>query len=615
MSETDKPDRRFSRRNLIRSIALTTSASIAGCGSQSGEEGASGGNNGDNTGDNDLGERVPTVILSYFTDNAEVTAAAEQMIDSVQANISELGVNVELMPVTSQHWVDVTFNDKRDHHIGHARWSMANQNLDPTTFTWTFFSILSAGATGEPNWYNWANCEHTIPANDSLSTVGEERASHVNKAQEVISRELPFNALVQYSPRGAYRTDQVDIGGLGKAGVRQGSYSIFFESETTTGEPLRLANDPGTIQTPMVLNIQNPQAFDWWGNILYSPLTSYDENFKPVPVLAKDLPEQSNGGRKFTVELKDNLVFHNGDPLTAEDVKFTFEFVEQFASEFSNAQRMGYSSIEQVDETTVEFNFEEPAPIFPTRILPSGQGAIVPKNNWIESGAMENPTDFDIEPIVGSGPFKLVNFQQNQSAEFEPFEQHPTYVPNQGLISIGYDSLASAGLNDFKQGNVDILPNLGGSLAEVVRDEVDNAEVVIAEGFSQSGLCNQCTYGPTMFSEFRRAVSWSIDRQLVNQLAYNGENNISLYSTGGMSPTHPWWPGEDNLVKTADPTSNIERAKEELREEGWGWDDQGRLHYPADADLTPPWPKGDAARDYPEKYPCLRELPGWEGNQ
>ena len=47
----------------------------------------------------------------------------------------------------------------------------------------------------------------------------------------------------------------------------------------------------------------------------------------------------------------------------------------------------------------------------------------------------------------------------------------------------------------------------------------------------------------------------------------------------------------------------------EFGNEGWGWDDDGNLRYPADKDLTPQWPQGESPMDYPEEWPCVETIP------
>jgi peptide/nickel transport system substrate-binding protein len=71
-----------------------------------------------------------------------------------------------------------------------------------------------------------------------------------------------------------------------------------------------------------------------------------------------------------------------------------------------------------------------------------------------------------------------------------------------------------------------------------------------------------------------------------------------------FTSAHPWYPEDEVYQATDDPTGDVEQAKQILRDAGWGWDDDGNLRYPADADLSPRWPKGE----YPNEdngFPCV----------
>jgi peptide/nickel transport system substrate-binding protein len=112
------------------------------------------------------------------------------------------------------------------------------------------------------------------------------------------------------------------------------------------------------------------------------------------------------------------------------------------------------------------------------------------------------------------------------------------------------------------------------------------------------------SFGPQMHREFRMATSQAIDRDNANQTAMYGNAENLQYSTR-FTPQHPWRPPEEQLTKIADSTgANIDKAEQVLRDAGWSWDDNGRLRYPDDIDLTPRWPKGDEPRDHPDKFPC-----------
>ena len=111
-----------------------------------------------------------------------------------------------------------------------------------------------------------------------------------------------------------------------------------------------------------------------------------------------------------------------------------------------------------------------------------------------------------------------------------------------------------------------------------------------------------------MFPEFRQALGTAINRQRLNQLAYDGMSEPILHSEI-YADSYPYLAPDDMIPEfTDDPTGDLEAAKQVLRDAGWGWDDNGNLHYPPDANLSPVFPTGD--RPSPDEFSCLAEEGG-----
>jgi peptide/nickel transport system substrate-binding protein len=127
---------------------------------------------------------------------------------------------------------------------------------------------------------------------------------------------------------------------------------------------------------------------------------TYNEDAELVQELADDI-EVDRGGRRVTVQLIDST-FHNGDPVTAEDVQFTFEHLSENPGSFPQGCNPPYESIDIVDDKTVEFNLERPFLSLVSREWP--RWGIFHKESWVESGAREDPSGFEVEPVIRSGP-------------------------------------------------------------------------------------------------------------------------------------------------------------------------------------------------------------------
>ena len=144
---------------------------------------------------------------------------------------------------------------------------------------------------------------------------------------------------------------------------------------------------------------------------VYSTLMALDPDAKPYPELAESY-EASADGLQYTFKLRPGVKFHNGDELTAEDVKFSFDRLRAKDSGYSyGAQVETIDSVDVVDKLTVRFKLKKSTGPFLVYMAFPGS-SIVPKK-LVESGH-----DLNAKP-VGSGPFKFASYEPRSAIKFE----------------------------------------------------------------------------------------------------------------------------------------------------------------------------------------------------
>jgi ABC-type transport system substrate-binding protein len=144
---------------------------------------------------------------------------------------------------------------------------------------------------------------------------------------------------------------------------------------------------------------------------VYSTLMALDPDAKPYPELAESY-EVSDDGLQYTFKLRSDVTFHNGDELTAEDVKFSFDRLRAKDSGYSyGSQVETIASVDAVDKRTVSFRLSRRTGPFLVYMAFPGS-SIVPKK-LVESGHDLNATP------VGSGPFKFVSYEPRSAIKFE----------------------------------------------------------------------------------------------------------------------------------------------------------------------------------------------------
>lgn len=148
--------------------------------------------------------------------------------------------------------------------------------------------------------------------------------------------------------------------------------------------------------------------------LIFSGLMKYDENLNIVPDLAERY-EIEQEGRVYKFYLKENLVWQDKTPLTADDIVFTIRTIQN--PDFKSPLQANWVGIEveKINELEIKFTLRKPYGAF----IENSILGILPKHIW-QSASSENFAfePFNLEPI-GSGPYKLKKIKQNGSNQIK----------------------------------------------------------------------------------------------------------------------------------------------------------------------------------------------------
>jgi peptide/nickel transport system substrate-binding protein len=194
----------------------------------------------------------------------------------------------------------------------------------------------------------------------------------------------------------------------------------------------------------------------------------HDALVKPMPgnPMAPSLAESwsmSKDGLTYEFVLRQGVKFHNGDPLTAEDVKFSFE---RYRGASAKLMKDRVAAVEVVDPQRVRFRLKEPWPDFMTYYgsLTTGAGWIVPKKYTQQVG----DDGFKKAP-VGAGPYRFVSFTPGVELVLEAHEQYWRKVPSVKRLAFKVAVDEATRLAMLKRSEADIVYLLQAELAEEVR--------------------------------------------------------------------------------------------------------------------------------------------------
>ncbi len=284
--------------------------------------------------------------------------------------------------------------------------------------------------------------------------------------------------------------------------------------------------------------------------LVYNGLVSLDPELVPQPELAESWNFTSP--TTLVVQLRPGVVFHNGQPFTAEDVVYTFTTLLE--EDFGAPRRSLYTpitNVEALDELTVQFNLSQPyAPLL--QYLDIG---IVPNEAAAALGA-----DFGDNP-VGTGPFRLVNWEKGNRIELEAFDEYFKGRPNIDKINISVIPDNNVRLIALESGDLDLIhsPVPPQDLERLVQEDKFAVSQTTALGYTYLNL----NLADPILSDVRvrKALAYLSDRNALSEVIFFGMDQP------GKSFLLPntFYYSDEVTEYSYDP----ERGKALLTEAGW----------------------------------------------
>lgn len=269
------------------------------------------------------------------------------------------------------------------------------------------------------------------------------------------------------------------------------------------------------------LNVWKVIKENIYDQLVYQDPITYD--FKPK--LATSLDWDSNG---LVVRIPAGVTFHNGTPLTADDIKFTVESIlDPSIGTYPRGffLQVGVTGAEVLDATTVRIN----APAFHALLIPS--------LTYVDIVSRSQGTDLAKQNPIGTGPFKFVDWVPNDRITLtrnDSYWDQSRFPSLEGIVFRPVTELQTR-LSQLLAGDVDMVYDF--SLQEVPRMQADSRAVVnLVPPTDQMFVSYFNMRKPPFDNAYaRQAVAWALDRQgfIDGFLAGNGR-----VSYGPFTPSH-----------------------------------------------------------------------------
>lgn len=272
------------------------------------------------------------------------------------------------------------------------------------------------------------------------------------------------------------------------------------------------------------------------------------------PSLAESF-DFAEDAKSCTFKLRAGIKFHNGQPVTPEDVKFSYENYRGALSTVLKSKTQGF---EIIDRQTIRLHFNQPFLDFPLLVGSSnvcGAAWVVPANYYQQVG----PDMFKRRPI-GAGPYRLVNQEAGVKLEMEAFADYhrPVHIKNFTMTSVPEGATRVAML---ERGEADIVYFVPGELLDRVRS---NNKFMLAPVLSGSFWLEfpgfQNPKSPFHDRRVREAISLAIDRQALNDA-----------EMGGLARNSGNWINNDvqYAIEAPEFKRDLPRARQLLAEAGF----------------------------------------------
>lgn len=286
---------------------------------------------------------------------------------------------------------------------------------------------------------------------------------------------------------------------------------------------------------------------------IYEGLVGINTSGEIIPKLAKSW-EISDDNLVYTFYLRDDVYFHNGRQMVADDVKFSYERI--LDPDRAHPQRSAYvviDTIEVVDPSTVEITLSRPAALFLSSIAEvAGGGYIVPKE----------ADDTLVQHPIGTGPFEFVHFRPNEELKLKRNDNYwMEGIPYLDGATFKFIPDTSTALMNLVTGDIHVLPRIAAEFAAEIEANPETKLEVAPQNMVQLVVLNHARE-PLNDVRVRQALKYGTDKEeIIEGVMWGYGYELASH----MSPVMGYYYKDLNDRYTYDP----EKAKELLAEAGY----------------------------------------------
>lgn len=569
------------RRRFIKGVGgagLTgLIASMAGCmGEDDDEDDGDDGNGGSGNLPDNAEEVRELEVAGYPPDNVLQHDTLTLIADEVE----KLGFNINYRGLNRERQLELFYYSNEEYDIASGGYTGRPDRLDPHFLLYNNYHS-SQTPNGNYNWTNFSTEETDQLLDEQTRTLDQDaRREIILEAQEKLMEIPPGEMPIEHSSLINVTNTEDFEGFVQVPGLGLKNFWTWTEVTPTT-DRTRL-NASVDLETPWITPLWSNEANLITQRLTHDKLARISREGLPEPWLAQEWTV-SDDNTTITMPLRDGFTFHDGTPLTAQDVKFTFEYLEEEEVPFFASAVAPIESVEAPDDETFIMNLNEPfAPIFTltlarVHILPEHIWENVPEETGEEDAWQWSPTDSEYG-LVGSGPFVFNEWRKGDGVILDANPDHPMVTPNVDSIYLREIQSASGVTSALQNKEIDFMirssaqPNVLDDLAE----SEDHLTFTATDSVGYDEWSMNTIRPPLDKASVRGAMSAMIPKETIANEIWGG------YATPAHSPVSPaidFWYNED--VKKW-PEVTQDEAIQMLEDDGFIYH-EGTLYHDPDA--------------------------------
>lgn len=481
------------------------------------------------------------------------------------SSFKEVGVELDMEIFELGAFLDKAIKE-HGHALGFLSWTGTMDRLDPSFFLTNFFHSLYSKKGGQ-NYEHYRNPEYDKVCDAANSEMDvDKRVKLVHKCQEILARDLPFFQIGFIDLVQPYNSEAWEnpVTYMGSGVGNEGNIWTAVDIKPRTSRKKLITSNTYDLPT-LSLGSSN------WNSMaalrmVYDTFLKVGPDLKIVPWAAESWKIVNN--TTVDIVLRKGMKFHDGKPVTIEDVKFTFDYMKERKMAMYKQIYDQIEKTEVLSDNAVRIRLVRPYAPFITNSMVFAH--ILPKHIWEKIG---EPDQYPNLNPIGSGPFKFGYWKRNEELYFEANKEHFHAPKLDGIyrkVIPSMDGIIGAYQNkEIDTGNDRLSQEQAEQLSKL-------PYITITATPNHGGYEMRADLDKKPFSDlaFRRAVSHLIPRKDYMALAFGKYGHAAANSI--LHPQlKPWFND-----KIPFDEFSIEKARAILKAAKYTWDKNGILQYP-----------------------------------